>query len=632
LNPRLIGLSGPHAGQIFPLDRDVVAIGREPDNDIVIEEQWVSRRHCEIRRDGESFRLVDRGSHNGTSVNDVPVKERDLEPGDRIRLGAASFVFVDADAAPLPPAIELDEEPLLTGDTVQLKVRDPFTARRVASGETPDATERALAATLSMIQLLAQSDDASLPERLLRRFFDVLPAERGAILMGPGVEELDSVTMRTRGKKEPASFPVSRTVLTKVFAERTALLSNRVADELGSGRSLLRSGVTSLACLPLTAGDRVFGAVYLDARDPSIVFPPASLPLLVGLAGVAASALEKARQLGRLRAENRRLQESFELVHDMVGESEKLREAQKVLARAAPTDATVLIEGESGTGKELAARAIHVNSRRADGPLVKVDCTGLNENLLASELFGHERGAFTGAIQQKKGKLEVADGGTVFLDEVGELPAAIQAQLLRVLQDREFERVGGTRPIPVDIRLAAATNRNLAEEVKEGRFREDLYYRLNVVRVELPPLRERVEDIELLARYFVTEFSRRVRRPVVGISPEALALLRRYEWPGNVRELANTVERAVVLGVTELIIPDDLPEMLLESSAAAGPAPARPDSYHEAVAEKKKALILDAVARSGGNITEAAKRLDLHPNYLHRLIRNLGLRDRLKQS
>ena len=633
MNPRLIGLSGPLAGQVFPLAGDVTTIGREPGNHIVIEAQWISRRHCELHRDGEAFKLVDCGSHNGTSVNDVPIKERVLEAGDRIGLGGASFVFVDRDMAP-PPVVELDDEPLPTGDTVQLRVEDALYLRGQlprSGDESTAETERALATTLSMIRLLDQADADSLPERLLGRFFDVLPAERGAILMGSSLAELDSVTMRNRGRAKPASFPVSRTVLTKVFEEKTALLSNRVIDELGAGKSLLRSGVTSIACLPLVADERVFGAIYLDAREPSVQFPPSSLELLVGLAGVAASALEKARQLGRLRAENRRLQESFELVHDMVGESQPLREAQKVLARAAPTDATVLIEGESGTGKELAARAIHLNSRRADGPLVKVDCTGLNENLLASELFGHERGAFTGAIQQKKGKLEIADGGTVFLDEIGELPLPIQAQLLRVLQDREFERVGGTKPIAVDIRLVAATNRDLTEEVKKGNFREDSFYRINVVKLELPPLRERIEDIELLARYFVKEFSRRVKRPVLGVSPGALAILKRYEWPGNIRELANTIERAVVLGTTELIIPDDLPEMLVESP----PGPAReaaPGSYHEAVAEKKKALILDAVSRAGGNITEAAKLLELHPNYLHRLISNLGLRDRIKNG
>jgi Nif-specific regulatory protein len=251
----------------------------------------------------------------------------------------------------------------------------------------------------------------------------------------------------------------------------------------------------------------------------------------------------------------------------------------------------------------------------------------LNENLLASELFGHERGAFTGAIQQKRGKLELAHGGTVFLDEVGELPLNLQAHLLRVLQDREFERVGGTRPIAVDIRLVAATNRELQEEVRKGAFREDLFYRLNVVRLELPPLRERREDIELLAQYFAMEHGRRVKRRIAGISPEALEILKRYDWPGNVRELANVIERAVVLGMTELILPEDLPESMLESRTVSGPSQGR---YHDALAARKRELILEAVSRAEGNITEAARLLGLHPNYLHRLIRNLDLRESLR--
>ena len=256
----------------------------------------------------------------------------------------------------------------------------------------------------------------------------------------------------------------------------------------------------------------------------------------------------------------------------------------------------------------------------------------MNENLLASELFGHEKGAFTGAIQQKKGKLEVADGGTVFLDEIGELPLPLQSQLLRVLQDREFERIGGTRPIAVDIRLVAATNKNLEEEVKQGTFREDLFYRLNVVKLSLPPLRERAGDVELLTQYFVPEFSKRVKRPVSGISQEALAILKRHDWPGNIRELANTIERAVVLGSTELIIPEDLPEMLVEARRPSRASGAAPTSYHDAVAAKKKELILDAVSRADGSITEAGKLLGLHPNYLHRLISNLDLRDKIKTT
>jgi len=617
---KLIAMEGPLAGDTFLLDRELTTLGREPENDIVIDAQWVSRRHCEIRKVGEGFEIVDRESHNGTSVNGVPVKERLLRGGDRVAIGGASFLFLDRESDP-SPGLELDDAPFPKRDTVELRSEEALYLH-------PERIESpSLSTVLSLIQTIAGTTDETLAEKVLERFFDVVPAERGAIVVGSSPEELEPLAMRGGPGAHGAKprFPLSRTVLAKVFAERTAVLSNHVGSEL-SAKSLAASNVTNLLCLPLVTDGRIVGALYLDRSTPGAEFPASLLELLMGLASIAAGAIERSRQLGRLRVLNRRVQEELHLVHQMVGESPKLKEAQRILARAAPTDSTVLIEGESGTGKELAARAIHFNSPRRDGPLVKVDCTGLNENLLASELFGHERGAFTGAIQQKKGKLEIAHGGTVFLDEIGELPLALQAHLLRVLQDREFERVGGTRPIGVDIRLVAATNRDLAQEVKKGSFREDLFYRLNVVRLSLPPLRERPEDVELLAQYYASEHGKRVKRRIAGVSPEALAILKRYDWPGNIRELANVIERAVVLGTTELILPEDLPESMFEAKSGSGVAAG---SYHDAVTERKKELILEAVSGAGGSITEAAKLLGLHPNYLHRLIRNLGLRENL---
>ncbi len=298
-----------------------------------------------------------------------------------------------------------------------------------------------------------------------------------------------------------------------------------------------------------------------------------------------------------------------------------------MIARVAPTDSTVLILGETGTGKELVAHAIHRNSPREMGPFVAINCAALTESLLESELFGHERGAFTGAVAQKKGKLEVADRGTIFLDEVGELPPTLQTKLLRVLQEREFERVGGTRTIRVDIRIVAATNRDLRAAAAKGAFRDDLYYRLNVVTIKLPSLRERPDDIPLLASYFLARCAGGARR-VTGISSRARACLMRYDWPGNVRELQHAIESAVVLGAGDLILPEDLPEALLDTAPAA--AGCRPDTYHQALKQQKSELILAALEQAGGNITEAARSLRLHPNNLHRLIRNLGLRSRMK--
>ncbi len=327
--------------------------------------------------------------------------------------------------------------------------------------------------------------------------------------------------------------------------------------------------------------------------------------------------------LEHLEMENRRLMAEAHLEHDMIGSSPAMQSVFQAIGRVAPTESTVLLQGESGTGKELAARAIHRNSRRASRPFVAINCAAISETLLESELFGHERGAFTGAIAQKRGKLETADTGTVFFDEIGELALPLQAKLLRVLQEQEFERVGGVRPVRIDVRVIAATNRDLASRVREGLFRQDLYYRLNVVGLTMPPLRERRDDIPALAEAFAAKAAKRCGKMFAGITPEAARLLADYDWPGNVREMENAIERAVVLGSNGRILPEDLPESILE--AGAGPTPgALP--YHEAVNQAKRGIVLDALQAAGGNFTLAAKALGIHPNNLHRLIRNLRLR------
>jgi transcriptional regulator with GAF, ATPase, and Fis domain len=288
------------------------------------------------------------------------------------------------------------------------------------------------------------------------------------------------------------------------------------------------------------------------------------------------------------------------LVHAMVGDSPPMQVVFDRIRKAAPADSTVLILGETGTGKELAARAIHDNSRRARGPFLAVNCAALTEALLESELFGHERGAFTGAVALKRGKFEIAHGGTLFLDEVGELAPALQAKLLRVLQAREFERVGGTRTMRVDVRVIAATNQDLAQAAAAGRFRQDLWFRLNVISLTMPTLRARRQDIPALAAHFVRKFGQGRQ---LELSPDAMRALEAYDWPGNVRELEHAVESAVVLACADVIVAD------------------------QRVLDTKRRVILDAIDRSSGNYTAAAKLLGINPTYLHRLIRNLRLKD-----
>ena len=308
--------------------------------------------------------------------------------------------------------------------------------------------------------------------------------------------------------------------------------------------------------------------------------------------------------------------------HLVVGKSEKMKEATETAKKAATSKATVLLLGESGTGKEIFARAIHNWSERRSQPFVAINCVGLSRELLESELFGHEKGSFTGADQLKKGKMELANGGTVFLDEVGDVSQELQTKLLRFLQEREFDRVGGVRPIHVDVRIVAATNRDLDVAVKEGRFREDLYHRLNVVPIMLPPLRERREDIPTLAHHFLRRFAEEVKKNFAQISEEALGKLSAYEWPGNVRELANVIERAVVLGHGQNISSLDLPPRIV-----AGMSEAQSDgiSYRGAMDAYRRQLVMGALAQTQGNRAAAARMLGLHEKYFLRLLKSLRI-------
>ncbi len=358
-------------------------------------------------------------------------------------------------------------------------------------------------------------------------------------------------------------------------------------------------------------------------------FDPALLGLITGFGNVVARVLENARNMEWLGIEKERLEEELKIGHDMVGESEALDTVKQFVGRVAGNDSTVLVWGESGTGKELVARAIHRNSARVHKPFVAINCAAITDTLLESELFGHEKGAFTGAVAQKKGKLETAEGGTVFLDEIGELAPGLQAKLLRVLQEHEFERVGGTRTIPLNIRLIAATNRDLREASLNKEFRPDLYYRLNVVSVKMPALRERRKDIPILATFFAKRYAEKMKRNLRGISAEARACLIGYDWPGNVRELENAIERAVVLGSSEMILPEDLPESILEQ---AGPDGRAATALHDGVREAKRVLIERAIDQAGGNYTEAAKILGVHANHLFRLIKSLDMTPKRKRA
>jgi Nif-specific regulatory protein len=630
MNPRLTAIAGRLKGSVFTIEDLPVVIGRETAATLCIADASVSRRHSQIEKDDGQFVILDLDSLNGTFINDVPVKRRKLQHGDRVRIGDSQFLFLmhEGEVESKSSEVEFHDTHVVSGSTLQVRFNDAlYLMARDLSALMKVST------TINAIRGMEE-----LQKTLLELLFEVVPAQRGAILLTDSRSEetteqapFASVFGLDRRGDRDESVKVSRTITNSVLHHGEALLINNQAEakEFEAANSLITDRPGSILCVPLIMFDRTLGVIYLDTKEPDTVFDKDHLQLVSAISAITAVAMENARHFEWLVSENQRLIADFNIEHNLIGESAPVRDVLQFIAKVAPTDSSVLLSGESGTGKELAARAIHKNSKRAEKAFMGVNCAALAESLLESELFGHEKGSFTGALVQKKGRLEIADGGTVFLDEIGELSPALQVKLLRVLQEREFERVGGTRSIKVDIRLITATNRNLEEAVSQGAFRQDLYYRLNVVNLEMPPLRDRPEDIPLLANYFAAKYSEKCNRRVVGISSEAQARLRNYDWPGNVRELENAIERAVVLGTTEQILLEDLPESVLESERpTAEPA----TKYHDAVAQTKKQVILSAMQQTKGSYTEAAKLLGVHPNYLHRLIRNLNLREQLKDK
>jgi Nif-specific regulatory protein len=608
-----------------------IRIGRDPSNSLAVSDLSLSRRHCILSREQDSYKICDLDSRNGTFVNGSVVSEKRLNHGDEIAVGESVFIFLDNDQEPNEATMEAVEfDDTVTQATTQIRPQDVLYLQpdRILK-ELPVTSRlgRNLNALLKISRVVHSTSDLNqLQRQILQLIFEVVPAERGAILMdSTGNENFSTLFVHPAPVKRGEPVRVSRTITRQVMQQGIAILG---VDVPGSGglsgvESLVTFQVRSLLCVPVTIFQKVIGCIYLDTTSPTRRFDREHLELVASIAGISAVALENARRLLWLEEENLRLAAEINLQHNMVGESAAMKEVYRFLSRVAPTEATVLIGGESGTGKELVARAIHRNSPRGSRPFVAINCAAIPEGLLESELFGYERGAFTGAVAQKKGRLEMAEGGVVFLDEIGELAPSLQVKLLRVLQEREFERLGGSRPIAVDIRLIAATNKDLADAVKAKAFREDLYYRLNVVSVVVPPLRERPEDIALLAEYFVSKFAVKCKVKAKKISTEAVARLMNYDWPGNVRELENAIERALVLGASDAIQPEDLPESVLENDVAVGANEAK---YHTAVKQLKRHLILTALEEAKGNYTEAARILGVHANYLHRLVRNLNLR------
>jgi Nif-specific regulatory protein len=386
----------------------------------------------------------------------------------------------------------------------------------------------------------------------------------------------------------------------------------------------IRFETQSIACVPLKLNDETIGVVQIIDKQDGSPLQATDMDLLNEFAALAALAIGHAQNIQEVKRENQDLKEELQVRHQIIGRSGALEKVVADGLKVANSRASALILGESGTGKELLARLIHRAGPRKDKPLVVLNCAAMPETLLEDELFGHEKGAFTGAVGRKIGKFELAHGGTIFLDEIGEMTPGMQAKLLRVLQEGSFYRVGGNIPISVDVRVLSATNKKLDDEVSEGRFREDLYYRLNVVQINMPTLRERYEDIPLLADHFLTKFREEMVIPKLTISNAALEKMVQYNWPGNIRELRNAIERAVVMGNGKEILPEDLP---IGNVRVNYPGLQVGLTLEDALNRFKKEFIVLNLKHTGGNRSQAAKVMDIQRTYLSRLISKYDLKE-----
>jgi Nif-specific regulatory protein len=459
-------------------------------------------------------------------------------------------------------------------------------------------------------------EPAPLLERVLEGAMGHLNAERGFVLLADQGGSAGYTVVAARNFGSPQSseaFAASSSVVRNVLSTGEPVLTyDALADErFEASTSIITQRILSIICIPLQSGTRTTGAVYLDSSVSRKAFTEESLKFLAVFGHLAAIALENAQRYTHLQMENRRLLEAVERARgftDVVGESARWKQVLGLVERVLDVDVPVLVTGESGTGKELIARTIHDHGTRRGEPFIAVNCSAIPEQLLESEMFGYVRGAFTGASSDKKGLVEVAERGTLFLDEIGDIPPLLQAKLLRLLQGREYRRVGDTANRTANIRIIAATNRRLEEDVRQGRMREDLYFRLNVININLPPLRERKEDIPALAQYFLRRAAEQYRRPVDSIHPEAMQVLLANNWKGNARELQNAIDRAVVLCHGNQLTRKDF---VLDDSASSG-VQAGPTT----LADFERQIIETTLAEMGGNRTRTAERLGVSLRWL----------------
>jgi Nif-specific regulatory protein len=609
------------APEEVPLVSAELTIGRDASNSIRLQDPTVSSRHCSIESDNGRFLLIDQNSTNGTFLNGKTATRAYLTHGDEILVGSTKFCFLVEENVEAPSNVLRIED--LEDDNSTITRLNPANSDYLA-GRTSSDLSVLLKFSAEINQI---SDSEKVQSLLLERVFEIIPVEDGVILLGTDVDQLflGSPVHRQRvvtGKQ----MRISRTVATQVFLSGQPLLRNDLLTGQPSD-SIIAARLHSVLCVPLEVMNNRIGVVYLGTTNPGVVFDERHLELVAAIAGIASLALEHVRYVEWLETENRQLSHEVTLQHEMIGDSPQMKKCYEAISLVAPTDSPVLVLGESGTGKELAARAIHGNSERRNGPFVAVNCGAIADTLFASALFGHVKGAFTGADREQKGFIEEADGGTLFLDELGDLPLHCQAALLRVLEDQQVQRVGSARSISVNLRLISATNRSLNDEIQAGRFRDDLYYRMGLP-LEMPPLRERLEDMPSLVKFFLQKFKHYTHREIGPTPPNTIRVLQDYTWPGNVRELAGAIRWAVVFGKSDRIRPEDLPPIMSKKGKPEAAAVGRLD---EAMESFERQFILRALEETRGNVVDAAALLARAPNYLQRRISQLELREDLER-
>ncbi len=619
-------VAGPDRGTRHAVAERPISLGRDEQNEIPLLDEAASRRHAVVsRRAGaapggrERYVLRDLGSRNGTYLNGRRVEgEVEMRAGDEIGVGATRLRLVDdavraRDTAPIGPP----------GDTPAAFAVDRAVPVEAAAGAARSPAEARLRALLALGRLIASADDPrALLEDALRLLPESLAVDRAAVyLAAPGLDPEPTASVG-----DVATRP-SRSILERALAGAEALLLTAGEPLLGR-ESVAAAGIRSVIAAPLVLGGRRLGVIYADRLRTGGRFGDDDLAYLADLARQLAAALAALERAGEARDEaeawrrvaRRAAAGGVEGPPALVGESPSFRAALDLAERAAASASPVLVLGETGTGKELVARFIHDRSPRAAFAFVPANCAAIPEALLESELFGHERGAFTGADRRRRGLVELAASGTLFLDEIGEMPLAIQAKLLRVLEQKEVRRLGAERATRVDFRLVAATNRDLEGAVREGRFREDLFYRLAVISLRIPALRDRPGDAERLARHFLDGLGARAGRRAPALSAAAVDAIRRWRWPGNVRELRNAIERALVLaGPGEEIGPEPLGLGAAEAAAPAAPAEA------VTLEEAEKRAIAAALRATGGKKGEAARLLGISWPTLRKKIAEYGL-------